>query len=75
LAGWSGSSLQAKWDQMPVTRQLPDSSPARAAATTSAQALIGAPPRDRPVSTLSWSRAGRPASRAPAAISSSSATL
>ena len=73
FAGCSGSSLHAKCDQMPVTRQCPARSPSRAAATTSAQAAIGAPPRESPVSTLSWSRAGRPAAPAPARISSSSA--
>jgi hypothetical protein len=59
---------------MPETRQVPSCSPARAAATTSAQVSIGAPPRDSPVSTLSWTRAGRPAVATAASISASSAT-
>ena len=41
LAGWAGSSLQAKCDQMPVTRQTPSASPARAAATRSGQSVGG----------------------------------
>ena len=74
LAGWSGSSLQAKCDQTPVTRQLPASSPARARRKTSAQLEAGAPPRESPVSTLICRRAGMPVAATAAAISSSSAT-
>ena len=49
-----GLVVAAKWDQMPVTVQWPASSPARAAATSAGQSAGAAPPRLRPVSTLSW---------------------
>ena len=74
LAGWSGSSLHAKCDQRPVIFQLPSRSPARARANRSAQVARGAPPRLRPVSTLSCTRARRPTASAAAAMASSSAT-
>ena len=75
LAGWSGSSEQAKCDQTPVTRTAPDSSAAAAAWTSPGHSCSVEPPRLRPVSILSWTRAGTPISRAVVAISSSSATV
>ena len=71
IVGWSGSSAQAKCDQMPTTRTAPSASRRRAAATSVGPVVADAPLRARPVSTLRWTRAGRPSRRAAAAISSS----
>ncbi len=56
LAGWSGSSEQARCDHSPVTRIDPSSWAARAAVTSASHSSRGAPPRESPVSTLSWTR-------------------
>ena len=69
LAGWAGSSLAAKWDQIPVTVIRPCRSRSLATSKRGFHSERGAPPRKRPVSTLSCTRAGPTA-----AISSSSVT-
>ncbi len=65
MEGWPGSSAQAKCDQSPVIRIRPSASARRAARTSSVQSSPGwQPPRPRPVSALSCTRAGAPACRA-----------
>lgn len=69
MEGWPGSSAQAKWDQRPVILTVPACSAVRAAATSSGQSAGWQPLRPRPVSALSWIRAGMPASVAAATTS------
>ena len=57
LAGWSGSSEQAKCDQRPVTTTRPARSAFTAASMRSAQCSRAAPPRESPVSNFSCTRA------------------
>ncbi len=75
LAGWPGSSAQAKCAHTPVTRSAPSASAARAAATSRGQSAGWQPLRPSPVSTFSCTRAVRPAARAAATISSSAQWL
>ena len=56
LAGCSGSSLHAKCDQTPVIRARPARSCSAARATRAGQSSRAEPPRESPVSTLSWTR-------------------
>lgn len=69
IDGCPGSSAQAKCDHRPVMRSVPAASAARAAEISSGQSAGWQPLRPRPVSALSWTRAGMPASVAAATTS------
>ena len=75
IVGWPGASAYTKWLQTPMISAVPSACAFAAASTTAGQSSGVAPPRDRPVSILRWSRTGRSARLAAAMISLTWATL
>ena len=68
--GCCGASAQARCDQTPVTSTAPSAHAAATRCTISDQS-VRMPPRPSPVSTFTWTRAGRPRSCAAATTASS----